>query len=111
MMPWAERVINELKEYYQIEIITMGYSPNLKQKKIWIEKYFPDIPLITVNMKKYNDKSHIDMSNSIFIDDSYNNLITSNAKEKICFGDIYSWNKKWDGKRLLNWMEVRDYLL
>lgn len=111
MMPWAERVINELKEYYQIEIVTMGYSPNLKQKKIWVGKYFPEIPLLTVNMKKHNDKSHIDMSDSIFIDDSYKNLATSNAKEKICFGDKYSWNEQWEGKRLLNWMEVRDYLL
>ena len=62
-------------------------------------------------MKKHNDKSHIDMSDSIFIDDSYKNLATSNAKEKICFGDKYSWNEQWEGKRLLNWMEVRDYLL
>ena len=111
LMPWAERVINELKEYYQIEIVTMGYSPNLKQKEVWVEKHFSEIPLVAVNMKKHKDKSHIDMSDSIFIDDSYKNLVTSNALEKICFGEKYSWNEQWEGKRLINWMDVRNYLL
>ena len=57
------------------------------------------------------DKSEINMTDSIFIDDSYNNLITSNATEKICFGDIYLWNRKWDGIRLANWMDIKKYLL
>ena len=62
-------------------------------------------------MKKHKDKSEIDMTDGIFIDDSYNNLITSNATEKICFGDVYSWNEKWNGKRLANWMDIKKHLL
>lgn len=49
------------------------------------------------------NKSHIDMSGSLFIDDSAHNLETSNAEIKICFGEIYPWNKNWDGKHYWNW--------
>ena len=52
------------------------------------------------------------MSGGILIDDSANNLITSNADvKKICYGDIYEWNKDWEGKRCWNWYEVREYLI
>lgn len=43
------------------------------------------------------------MSGSLFIDDSAHNLTTSNADTKICFGEIYSWNKEWNGKRYWDW--------
>lgn len=43
------------------------------------------------------------MSGSLFIDDSAHNLTTSNAEIKICFGEIYPWNKNWDGKHYWNW--------
>lgn len=62
-------------------------------------------------MKKYKDKSHIDMSDGILIDDPVRMLETSNAQEKYCFGDIYSWNKDWAGKRLMNWTDIAHLLL
>lgn len=27
------------------------------------------------------------------------------------FGEIYSWNKEWTGKRMNNWYEIQQYLL
>lgn len=51
------------------------------------------------------------MSAGLFLDDSARNLVTSNAKENICFGEKHSWNKDWTGKRLQNWAEIRQYLL
>ena len=60
--------------------------------------------------QEYKDKSHIDMSDGIFIDDSVNNLETSNAAIKICFGDEYPWNEKWKGIRCANWHEVENYI-
>ena len=62
-------------------------------------------------MNKYDDKSCIDMGDGILIDDSAKNLEQSNASLKICFGDIYEWNKTWNGIRLKNWMDIRNYLL
>lgn len=73
--------INELSEYYTIKIVSHGYSPNLKQKEEWIKKRFLNVEFIGVNLKEHSDKSHIDMSDGLFIDDNAKNLVTSNAKE------------------------------
>ena len=110
-MPWAYEVIEELRKEYNIKIVSHGYSPNLLQKEKWVNDCLPGIEFIGVNWKTHSDKSHIDMSDGIFFDDSAKNLITSNAKETICFGDIYSWNDWWEGKRINNWIDVHEYLL
>lgn len=110
-MPDAHEIIDELGKVYQVKIVSMGYSPNLKQKEKWINQYLFYPEFIGVNMKKYKDKSHIDMSDGILIDDSIHMLETSNAQEKYCFGDIYSWNKDWTGKRLMNWTDIAHLLL
>lgn len=109
-MDWAKEVLDKLKENYDITIVSMGYSPNLKAKEVWINEHLPFCKFIGVNFKEYSDKSHIDMNDSIFIDDSAHNLITSNAVYKICFGDEYKWNKDWDGVRCYNWHDVNYYL-
>lgn len=109
-MDWAKEVLDKLKENYDITIVSMGYSPNLKAKELWINEHLPYCKFIGVNFKEYLDKSHIDMNDSIFIDDSAHNLITSNAAYKICFGDKYKWNKDWDGERCYNWSDVNNYL-
>ncbi|BFK11805.1 hypothetical protein F140042L4_19630 [Coprococcus phoceensis] len=110
-MPFAKEVIEKLKKYYEVVIVTMGNQENYIGKQLWVTKNLPDTKMICVNMKEYNDKSHIDMSDGIFIDDMSKNLITSNAKEKILFGDKYSWNEDWEGTRLYNWIEIENYLL
>lgn len=110
-MPYAKEVIEELSKYYKIKIVSHGYSPNLKQKELWIKSKLPFTEFIGVNLKDHNDKSHINMSDGLFIDDSSKNLVTSNAKECICFGDEYSWNKDWTDKRMMNWIEIKQYLL
>ena len=110
-MPYAYETITMLKELYDITIVTMGYRPNLTGKKIWLEENLPGIDWIGVNMKKYKDKSHIDMSDGIFIDDSYSNLISSNAEKKYCFGEVHSWNEKWEGPRFYDWQDVAYHLI
>ena len=109
-MDWAEKILDKLKDEYEITIVSSGYSPNLKAKEIWINEHLPFCKFIGVNLKQYKDKSHVDMRDSIFIDDSVHNLITSNADVKICFGDVYPWNEDWNGIRCANWHEVDNYL-
>lgn len=109
-MPWAKIVIEELKERYNITIVSMGNYPNLCLKDKYVRQTL-ECDFIGVCFDDYNDKSHINMEGAIFIDDSSSMLKTSNAKEKICFGDEYEWNKDWKGVRLANWMDVRRYLL
>ena len=109
-MDWAEKILDILKEDFEITIVSSGYSPNLIAKEKWIKEHLPYCNFIGVNLKEYKDKSHIDMSDGIFIDDSANNLETSNAAIKICFGDEYPWNEKWKGIRCANWHEVENYI-
>lgn len=110
-MDWAKEVLDELNEHYNITIVSSGYSPNIKAKEIWVNEHLPYCQFIGVNFKEHSDKSHIDMGkNSIFIDDSVHNLITSNAEYKVCFGDIYDWNKDWDGKRCYSWFDIKRYI-
>lgn len=105
-MPWASQIIEKLKDICDITIVSAGYSPNLKVKEEWIKEHLPFCKFIGVNLKEYKDKSHINMNEGVFIDDSVNNLETSNAAIKICFGDEYVWNKEWDGLRCANWCDV-----
>ena len=109
-MPNAEESVNILREYYDVKIVTHGYSPNLIGKKIWIDEHL-GLEMIGVNLKKYKDKSHIDMKNGFFLDDNSKNVLTSNAKDKAVFGEKYQWNEDWNGLRLCNWTDVLRYLL
>ena len=109
-MDWAKETLDELKDDYEITIVSSGYLPNLKAKEIWIQDNFPYCKFVGVNYKEHEDKSRIDMSDGIFIDDSFKNLITSNALVNICFGDKYSWNEDWTGFRCNNWNDVKKFL-
>ena len=44
------------------------------------------------------------------IDDVAENLETSNAPVKICFGKAYPWNMYWQGVRCETWSEVYGYI-
>ena len=64
-----------------------------------------------VNLKEHQDKSCVDMSGGIFIDDKLSNLDTSNAKEKIVFGKEYPWNTgNTKYTRVMNWMDALKYI-
>ena len=89
----------DIVQHFKREITNTVNSPN---------EYLYKILCIAKHTEK---DEYIDMSDGLFIDDSAKNLITSNAKENICFGEIYSWNKEWTGKRMNNWYEIQQYLL
>lgn len=110
-MDWANEVLHELKNMYEITIVSSGYSPNLKAKEIWIQDHLPFCNFIGVNLKEHYDKSSVDMSDGIFIDDSMHNLVTSNALVNICYGDKYPWNESWTGFRCANWQDIKKFLL
>lgn len=84
--------------------------------KVYNERYtfIKNVIMISGDVKTEGikmDKSSVNMCNSIFIDDHEDNLLSSNAKTKICFGKEYDWNKNWTGERCLNWREVEKLLL
>ncbi len=109
-MPWANDCIRELSDIYSISVCSIGSINNLRLKRKWLSENLPYIETFIGIDLAYNDKSQIDMSDCIFVDDCAANLNTSNAAEKICFGDIYEWNKNWNGIRTYNWCDLKLHL-
>lgn len=108
----AQEALNILKEDFDIEIATMGYTPNLIGKEIWIHDHMPYIQKIhLIDSRVYPDKAHIDMSGAIYIDDNSKILNSCNTKQTICFGNVYPWNRDWGGLRCSNWYDVIAELL
>lgn len=111
ILPHATKVIDRLSKIYNIVFVSHGYDSNLKLKDIWVKAHFHYAEFIGIDLSKYNDKSCVDMSGkgNIFIDDVPNNLYTSNAETKICFGD-YGWNDDYDNTKIsghfLNWEDA-----
>lgn len=106
-------VLEQLAKVYQVIIVSIGTYENISNKSLWIKEYLPFIKdsIFLINNGVKMDKSLIDMKNAIFIDDVVSNLNSSNAMDKICFGEIHEWNRDWNGNKCLNWTEVRDKLL
>ena len=116
-MPHAEEVIEKLSNKHELIICSIGTLDNISLKAKWIKNnlsFIKNVILIssavTTNGIKM-DKSSVNMSNSIFIDDHVENLLSSNAEFKICFGKKYEWNESWTGQRCFNWKEVEKLLL
>lgn len=108
MFDGAQKVINYLHSYYNIVFVSHGYSPNLRLKEEWIKYHFPYAEFIGVNLKIHSDKSCVDMSDGIFIDDKTSNLESSNAEYKICYGNIYEWNEDFKEDKI-NTFSARDW--
>lgn len=93
-----------------IIIITHASTENFTLKRIFFDQYgLQDIPIIPIPINL--SKSIINMScndNTLFIDDSTNNLYSSNAKYLIQFKEynddkIRNWQKEWKGNVMYEW--------
>ena len=98
---------------FKITFVSLGTQKNLQLKYSWLNKHFGDyfVDYIGLYSNEVADKSSIDMSDGILIDDSYRNLSTCNAKKCICFGDIRSWNEAWTGDRAEDWQDVYELVV
>lgn len=106
-MPHASITTLELSFKYDIYIVTMGTPKNLELKQKWINKHMGYIRgFIGIDDSQFVDKSCVDLSDGIHIDDVSKMLWTSNARRRICFGDVCEWNKDWVRERCYNWVEV-----
>ena len=102
----------DANEYYdKIEyLVYFGKEEDFTLKSKFLEENFPKSYFIPINSKKYPDKAHVNMKDSILIDDEERHLFSCNAKDSICFGETYPWNENWKGKRM-DWKEISEYLL
>lgn len=116
-MPEAKEVLEKLSNKYELIICTIGTLDNLSYKAQWIKNNLPFIKNVMLLSSAVGasgikmDKSIANMKDSIFIDDHVDNLLSSNAELKICFGKKYLWNENWVGERCYNWSEVENLLL
>lgn len=111
-----ERFFDELKFYdgakeflFRHEnntiIVTKGTDKNLYLKKKWLKEQNINVPVIGLPIEV--SKSFINMGkNTIFVDDSTNNLLSSNAEYKIQFREFgeTDWNKDWKGSVMKSWI-------
>lgn len=119
LYPSAGQVLRSLSHRYDITIVSHGYASNLKLKEKWVkDNLFKEIldgscnaEFIGVDWETHNDKSHVDMSNSIFVDDSIRNLETSSAKYKILYGEYMDWNNtNIEFIRCKNWLDLNNQI-
>lgn len=100
---------------FDVHFVTIGTKDNLYFKEKWLKKRFKYIPKENYHLlEKLNmGKSEIDMIGGILIDDSYINLLTSNADLKICMHKQTDWNKdaeKSGFKRFNDSLQLYNYL-
>lgn len=116
-MPYAKEVIERLGSKYELAICSIGTLDNISFKAKWIRENlsFINNAILISNVVEAQgiktDKSIVNMKGSIFIDDHSENLLSSDAELKICFGKEYDWNKNWTGQRCFDWKEVEKLLL
>lgn len=104
--------LETLSKDFEVIICTIGTYKNIAKKSKWIKNRLPFIKQSIFINNGYNhmNKSIINMSGSIFVDDVSSNLISTNAEEKICFGEKFAWNKDWKGTRCENWKDLMDHI-
>lgn len=112
--------LEKLKDNLNIHIATLGLDDNLDKKQIFLKNKIKEINYNFVGVldkgkEELNDKSCVDMSNSIFIDDRVTNLRNSNANIKILFKDYrhYYWQEVEPNDNIYivnSWEEIYDIL-
>ena len=111
---------NSHENDFEWYIVTKGHEKNIKNKEEYFKKHLPRAKVIGCKFKSYNDKkydkSHIDMSYGIQIDDRTDCLIGTNSDTKILFKNKAEryWNQINDANEDIyianEWKEIIDIL-
>ena len=87
----TDEIINDVydsDEFFE-QVVTKGHEKNIKNKEKYFKKHLPRAKVIGCKFKscddKKYDKSHIDMSHGIQIDDRTDCLMGTNSDTKILF--------------------------
>ena len=96
---------------YPITFVSIGNPENIEGKSLWVESFNRAWGTGCEFIGTYHwDKSKIDMTGGILIDDEIKNLQNNSAQHSICFGN-YMWNADWRGVRVDNWKELKEFLM
>jgi 5'(3')-deoxyribonucleotidase len=121
----VEVILNDLKDHFNLIVVSIGTYENIQRKAHWIEYNLPiiddSILLASDRVPCKANKSMINMQNGILIDDHMGNILSSNAKTKICYGRDGDWNESYYTQsdrsiyRLYDWYTIywflKDYIL
>ena len=109
--PNVKEILLKHQDDFDYILCSIGTAKNIQLKSKYVEKHFPFIKKRV--FLEFDDvkmsKDLVNMDGAILIDDHEGNLKSSNAKLPIAFGN-HSWSKDWNGKRLLDWNEVDEFL-
>lgn len=100
----AREGLEEIKNIYDVIFCSSYHLEPEKKAKEDIAKVL-GIPILLCGGDKW-DKSHIDMSGGVFVDDNTRLLKLSNAKDKVCFYKKYNFKGKFDGCIVFDWEEL-----
>ena len=104
----AKEVINKLCEHYNIIIMTKHNESRKPITSKFIKQMFPKVELKFVD--NFSDKGKIVQDCFLVIDDRVDSLTSFDCDViKVCYGD-YQWNKEWKGFRMINWLEIENFL-
>lgn len=106
--------VEENKDIFNFTIVTLGNNENLRNKEDWCDEKLPS-HIEYVGVPIWRDKSVVDMSGMIMIDDNLDILMKTNAKIKILFvpEDYRKYNtiKPYDSVYVVHtWKQVNDIL-
>lgn len=108
-------ILSRAKEYFDIDIVTCGSVRNGLLKLEFIEDNCPFVDNVYVVDERKHDKSSVDMSGGIFIDDHIESLRSSNASVKIMYkfysdGDWNQYDNKDEIYVVNTWNEIEEML-
>jgi 5'(3')-deoxyribonucleotidase len=113
-MPNAYNVLQKLKDKYTEILVSIGTFENISNKSIWVKKNMSFIKkaYFIYDENCTLDKSMIDMSGGIIVDDCAVNLESSNADIKILFDNDFAWNANYSNYnfKTYDFVELYDYL-
>lgn len=112
-----EEVLLEINKNFNIVFVTKGRKNSLKEKEEWLKNNLnKKIKYKFIGLPMTSDKTEVDMSNGIIIDDQYKYVEKSKANIKI----LYSYNRKeteWnnyltniDAYIVENWQQILEIL-
>ena len=90
----AYETIDKHKDKIDFVVVSVGPYENLERKKAWLSENLPQVRFVGIETTE-PDKSVVDMSDGIFIDDNKYCLFSSNASSKFLFrsGHNYKWHQ------------------
>lgn len=119
LFPNCRDVLKELKEKWELIIVTIGTHDNLKLKIDYIENYLPFVDRFILQYNGENCFMNKDLINmnikgneeNVFLDDHSGNLHSSNCLIKLNYGIEADWNKDWIGTRIRDWASFREVMI